>query len=189
MRKGKKSPENLKSGTVEYARWWKANNRERHLKHKRDAAARKTAARRLAPKVEHPRQRASRELRELVVFGHGVGMKFAEIARALGMAESTINNVAARAGLKAHRERKYLERSQRHFLKRAMATPKWVNQPALLAIYREASARREAGEDVEVDHIVPIRSATVCGLHVPWNLRIISRDDNRAKSNNLDLVE
>lgn len=187
-KKARMSPAHLKSGTVEYARWWKANNRERHLKHKRDATARRAANR--TPKISR-RTVEARELRETVAFGHSNGMTFAAIARALDVSESTVGNAAALMGLKARRERLYLIQAQKRFLQRAMATPKWVDQDAVLAIYHEAGRRREAGERVAVDHIVPIVSKTVCGLHVPWNLRIVDHAFNLLKSNkteNLDLI-
>lgn len=39
------------------------------------------------------------------------------------------------------------------------------------------------GELWVVDHIVPIKSQIVCGLHNEFNLQVIPSRDNRAKSN------
>lgn len=58
----------------------------------------------------------------------------------------------------------------------------WVNMQDIEEIYKKASEIRKKGNDVHVDHIVPLRGKTVCGLHVPWNLRIIPAKDNMKKN-------
>lgn len=79
---------------------------------------------------------------------------------------------------------KHYKRSIRYYKQLYMAWPEWADCEAMASIYREAAERRAAGEDVQVDHMVPIKSSEVCGLHCEFNLRIIARIDNLSKGNN-----
>ncbi|WP_148222919.1 hypothetical protein [Paraburkholderia xenovorans] len=66
----------------------------------------------------------------------------------------------------------------------SQASPPWVDLDAIRSIYEEAARiTMETGITHEVDHIVPVMGRTVCGLHVPWNLRVIPATLNRKKSN------
>ncbi|MBM3105766.1 hypothetical protein IIE18_11500 [Pseudomonas sp. V1] len=65
------------------------------------------------------------------------------------------------------------------------ATPSWANHVAIQAIYTEARRLSvETGVLHEVDHIVPIQGNKVCGLHVDYNLQILTKIDNLQKHSN-----
>jgi len=68
----------------------------------------------------------------------------------------------------------------------AAATPLWADRRAIGSIYRECRSRtRDTGVAHHVDHIVPLQGNIVCGLHVHWNLQILTASENCAKSNRL----
>jgi len=66
----------------------------------------------------------------------------------------------------------------RRYANRVRATPAWADRERIKKIYIEASQR-----GLHVDHIVPIRSPIVCGLHVESNLQLLTREANMLKGN------
>jgi len=69
------------------------------------------------------------------------------------------------------------------------ATPKWVKRNELLKFYEEAKELTlSTGILHSVDHIIPLQGENVSGLHVPWNLQVITHSENCKKHNKV-LVE
>lgn len=66
-----------------------------------------------------------------------------------------------------------------------IATPKWADKAIIKSIYLKASEMsKTTGIIYHVDHIVPLKSEYVCGLHWEENLQIIPATENRKKKNN-----
>ena len=67
------------------------------------------------------------------------------------------------------------------------ASPPWLTKEHWIqieAIYVEAQRMtEETGVPHSVDHVWPLRGKNSCGLHVPWNMRVIPSKDNFAKHN------
>lgn len=63
------------------------------------------------------------------------------------------------------------------------ATPKWLTAEQMKQIEDIYKLAYEQGK--AVDHIIPLQGKVVCGLHVPWNLQLLSKSENSAKSNRL----
>lgn len=65
------------------------------------------------------------------------------------------------------------------------ATPPWLTKEhwrQIKAIYAQAERLSiDTGVQYHVDHIVPLQGKTVCGLHVPWNLRAIPGTENNRR--------
>lgn len=194
------SPIGLVSGTAAYAKWWKEHNRDRHREQKRREHQRWSARH---PGYEKNRYKAraikARETRladpryqaetialierDLKIISMArVGFSAPEIAADVGASREVVARVVRTHGVRlAGVSRSKHDRS----LALALATPKWVNIADITAIYAECEQRRLAGDNVTVDHIIPIRNRRVCGLHVPWNLTFLPADKNLSKGNRI----
>jgi hypothetical protein len=67
------------------------------------------------------------------------------------------------------------------------ATPKWLtpeHKSQIADIYEQAAlATQLTGVTHHVDHIEPLRGKDRIGLHVPWNLQILTASENSSKGN------
>lgn len=52
--------------------------------------------------------------------------------------------------------------------------------------YSEAPERGKRPAGLQMDHIVPLAGVNFCGLDVPWNIQMVSKEYNRYKSNRLE---
>ena len=81
---------------------------------------------------------------------------------------------------KAYYGAKTMERNAR----KRQAAPEWANKFFIEEAYALAKLRTKMfGYQWHVDHIVPLMSPIVCGLHVEHNLQVIPGRANQSKSN------
>ncbi len=63
------------------------------------------------------------------------------------------------------------------------ATPSWINHEAVEKFYEQsAQLTKETGTKYTLDHMVPLNSEFVCGLHVENNLQILTLEENSSKN-------
>ena len=73
--------------------------------------------------------------------------------------------------------------SKRKALQRR-AIPVWADFKLIETFYQKAKEMsRATGVEYEVDHIVPIKSQYVCGLHCQQNLQVLTSEQNNSKGN------
>lgn len=72
----------------------------------------------------------------------------------------------------------------RRVASKLLATPSWADPQRISEIYARASRVGKClGIALHVDHVVPLRSSRVCGLHCEANLQILPGLENQRKSN------
>ena len=95
---------------------------------------------------------------------------------------------AAQAAAMARWQKKFPDRAASHAAKRraarVQATPAWADPVAMKQYYLIAEfLTRELGIPFSVDHVVPLKGETVCGLHAHTNLAILPLAWNVKKGN------
>jgi 5-methylcytosine-specific restriction endonuclease McrA len=87
---------------------------------------------------------------------------------------------------KNNRDRANHYRAMREARKTAR-TPAWLSNEDVSDIQDTYTLSRqltkETGVDHHVDHVIPLNGFLVSGLHVPWNLQVITAQDNMEKGN------
>lgn len=81
-------------------------------------------------------------------------------------------------------------RGRRVSTKRAQ-TPKWLTKEHKQQIDEYTKQVRALNKEhgkraYHVDHIIPLKNDNVSGLHVPWNLQILTASENSSKNDKFD---
>ena len=79
----------------------------------------------------------------------------------------------------------------RYRLRKLKSIPDWLSlehKAQIKTFYLKAKKKAVGvGGSWHVDHIIPLKGKLVCGLHVPWNLRVIAATENLRKNNKVIL--
>jgi len=71
------------------------------------------------------------------------------------------------------------------------ATPDWltaIHKAQITEYYEVATAlETQTGIKHHVDHIIPLKAKIASGLHVPWNLQVLTATENLRKHNSYEL--
>lgn len=95
--------------------------------------------------------------------------------------------------LKAKWKKKHLDKNAFYTTKRYAAkkqrTPSWLTEEHWLEILGYYAVARTlttmTNVQYDVDHVNPVQGKSSFGLHVPWNLQVITHEENMKKSNKL----
>lgn len=78
---------------------------------------------------------------------------------------------------------------RRYEASKLQRTPAWLTKEQLIEIEdfyilaQELAWLNQDGKAFHVDHIIPLQGEQVSGLHVPWNLQLLSAEENSSKGN------
>ena len=93
------------------------------------------------------------------------------------------SNKSSRDWKKKNKDKTCAAVARRNALKNK-AMPPWADLVAIKEFYTLSNQlTKETGIQHEVDHIYPLKSKYMCGLHVESNLQILTKEENRKKGN------
>lgn len=166
---GAKAPA-MTPGAIRAREWYVSNKaRAQDYKKRQEVKERKNAARRAQPS-DHPARIAARE--RMKVFRNTDA----------GREDQRLRSAKRRAspqGKAYYRQYVGIRRASVANAAKILDADRKM-KAEVDAIYREAAER-----GLSVDHIYPLRHKQVSGLHVPWNLRLVTFEENRRKNNKL----
>lgn len=148
--------------------------------------------------VGRENMRRARELKPEVIKGRKrlAYAKNPEPVKQKSKAYAEANRESVLENKKAYQKRRpevYRANGAKRRARKNQATPLWVIgdiNDQIKALYTEASNRTcSQGLKLAVDHIVPLKNSVVCGLHVPWNLRLTTKLENSKKNNRFDPLQ
>ena len=109
-----------------------------------------------------------------------------EYMRKWGYANRELKNERNRTSYVRNRQ-PYLNRAALARAESENAAPKWLTKEhwqQIAEIYAMAQKLSQiTGIRHDVDHLWPLKGINSCGLHVPWNLQVITHAANVEKSN------
>lgn len=153
---------------AEYEQKWRAENKEKTAKYK---------LREKAWAADNP-DKVKAYKRKYRSSPHGA-KKAKEYQDQYNKANSVIKTTKKLAWMKANKGRCNAATAKRlAYIRRA--TPVWAEQDKIKMVYTKA-----AEFNFEVDHVVPLRSPKVCGLHTWENLQLLEREVNMSKGNRI----
>lgn len=98
--------------------------------------------------------------------------------------------------MRGHMPRWIRQHKRRGYIVAAfLSTPLWVKARDFNELQRRANdLTKLLGKQHVLDHIIPIRHHSVCGLTVPWNIQVLTSKQNSDKNGKwnpyqLDLFE
>lgn len=182
---------NREKRRAQSAAWWREHgdkyrrdNRERlreiaKLSHDRNIEIRRFRTR--AFQITHPEKQRASEQKYRDMHKEKRKLSCAAYRAKPGVAKQ--ERESRRVWCEANKDKLAAKAAARRALK-MQATPAWADVDAIGAFYAEARRlTRETGIAHHVDHIVPLKSKLVCGLHCEANLQVLPGAANLSKGN------